>query len=125
MSLVMEEVREAPRKISAGGVKKARNEGRKVVTANRLHDGVVVYRGTDEWTEDLDVAWVVEGDAALALLDVTLGEEREVVGPYLMDVDDAAAPSGRAELRERIRAAGPTIHPQFGRQAQEARDPNV
>ncbi|MEM6650446.1 MAG: DUF2849 domain-containing protein [Pseudomonadota bacterium] len=109
-----------PAKISTGGVKKGRNEGEKVVTANRLSDGMVVYRGAETWAEDLSDATVVEGDAALALLEETNGEEGEIVGPYLMDVEregDEIVPTGRGALRENIRDHGPTIHPQFGRQA--------
>ncbi|WOI53134.1 DUF2849 domain-containing protein [Parvularcula sp. LCG005] len=112
---------EKPAKISVGGVKKGRNEGLKIVTANRLVDGVVVYQTDDQqWTEDLGAATIVEGEDALALLDWALTDEGHVVGPYLMDVDEAETgvqPDGRGRLREEIRDRGPTIHPQFGRQA--------
>lgn len=113
---------EAPAaKISAGGVKKARNEGLKVVTANDLLTGAVVYlTRLGRWTEELGAAAVAEGDEAMALLERGQADEARVVGPYLMDVDDAApdvVPSGRASLRELIRRDGPTIHPQFARRA--------
>ena len=111
---------QSPTKIAAGGVKKGRNEGEKVVTANRLRDGVVIYRAHDEsWTEDLSAAEIVEGEAALGALAAAQADESEGVGAYLMDVDasDGVRPDGRAKLRETIREAGPTIHPQFGRQA--------
>ena len=111
---------QSPAKIAAGGVKKGRNEGEKVVTANRLTDGVVIYRAAGgAWTEDLQAAEVVEGEAALGALAAAQGDESESVGPYLMDVDasDGVAPDGRGRLRETIREAGPTVHPQFGRQA--------
>ena len=111
---------QSPAKIAAGGVKKGRNEGEKVVTANRLRDGVVIYRAASGlWTEDLQAAEVVEGEAALGALTAAQADESESVGPYLMDVDasDGVAPDGRGRLRETIREAGPTVHPQFGRQA--------
>ena len=110
----------APAKIAAGGVKKGRNEGEKVVTANRLRDGVVVYRASDgAWTEDLGAAEVVEAEVAIGALAAAQADELAAVGAYLMDVDTDAGivPDGRGRLRETIREAGPTVHPQFGRQA--------
>lgn len=111
---------QTPAKIAAGGVKKGRNEGEKVVTANRLRDGVVVYRAPDgAWTEELSAAGVVEGEAAMGALADAQADESIAVGAYLMDVDasEGVVPDGRGVLRETIREAGPTIHPQFGRQA--------
>jgi hypothetical protein len=115
---------QSPAKIATGGVKKGRNEGEKVVTANRLTDGAVIYRKADGgWTEEIALAAVVEDDAALGALAAAQADESEGVGPYLMDVDTTGgiAPSGRAKLRETIREAGPTIHPEFGRQAERER----
>ncbi len=114
--------RDGAKKISAGGVKKGKNEGQKVITGNRLTDGVVVYFTDDDmWTEDIDSAEVVEGDVALTRLDVAVADEAHVVGPYLMDVSIAngqIVPAGRGLLRETIREAGPTIHPQFSRRSE-------
>ena len=113
---------QTPAKIAAGGVKKARLDGEKVVTANRLTDGVVIYRRADgSWTEDLSVAEVVEDEAAVGALALAQADESVGVGPYLMDVETEGGvhPSGRGRLREEIREAGPTIHPQFGRQARK------
>ncbi|NRA28909.1 MAG: DUF2849 domain-containing protein [Parvularculaceae bacterium] len=106
----------APAKIATGGVKKGRNEGAKVITANHLFSGGVVYWTEDgSWTEDLSEAIIVEGDAALVELARAKADEANSVGPYLMDVSEQAAPAGRARLRETIRHDGPTIHPQFAR----------
>ena len=112
-----------PAKIAAGGVKKGRNEGEKIVTANRLADGVVIYRASGGlWTEDITAAEIVEGEAALGARTAAQADESEGVGPYLMDVEteEGLRPAGRARLREEIREAGPTIHPEFGRQAGRA-----
>lgn len=103
-----------PAKISTGGVKKGRNEGLKVVTANDLRRGHVVYLTTDgQWTADLAAAQLAEGDAALALLDRAKRDEGAVAGPYLMEVDAARSPDGRGRLRETIRRAGPTIRSDY------------
>lgn len=109
----------APEKIAAGGVKKGKNQGLKVVTANDLFSGAVVYwTMAGAWTEDLDEAMIVEGPAALTELQKATADEARSVGPYLMDIDTNHTPTGRGRLREVIREAGPTIHPQFGRQAE-------
>ena len=107
-------------KISTGGVRKGRIDGTKVVTANSLHLGLVVYRCADgTWTEDLAAALRLEGEDALDALAAAKREETLIVGPYLMDGTDGreTAPAGRGALRESIRLAGPTTRPDHGRQA--------
>lgn len=104
-------------KISIGGIRKGRNEGRKAVTANRITDGVVVYLAADgRWTTRLAEAALFEGARAIAALDHASGQEGMVVGPYLMDIDpgaDEATPAGRTALRERIRLSGPTVQSDY------------
>lgn len=108
-----------PKKISAGGVKKTKNIGLKTITANDLMTGEVIYFTSEgTWSMNLINAAVAEGERAMALLDKALADEARAVGPYLMDVDPGAEgprPAGRATLRETIRRAGPTIHPEFGK----------
>lgn len=121
--------RDAPAKVSAGGIKKVRNVGLKVVTANDLLDGTVVYLSLkEEWTEILGAAAVVEGKAAMGLLDRALADESRVVGPYLMDVEvrhGRIVPAGRARLREEIREIGPTTHPNYQRPVDRQEDVRV
>ena len=85
----------------------------KVLTANRLREGDVVYLGRrGRWTAELAEA-ATAGDAEqeaplLALAEAAVAE-RLVVGPYLMTValeDGRLRPLSR---REHIRAAGPSI----------------
>jgi len=93
----------------------------KVMTANRLRDGDVVYLAEDgRWSERLEDAWAVESEAAeagLAALAEQAVAERLVVAPYLMPV--AAGDAGPLPLsqRERIRALGPTVRLDLGKQA--------
>ena len=83
----------------------------RLVTGNRLRDGVPVYfAGAGEWSRDIAAARRVEtaaGDALLA--EATAGPRpHPVVAPYLID---ARIEDGRvrpATLREEIRAFGPT-----------------
>jgi hypothetical protein len=105
-----------PAKIAAGGVKKGKNQGLKVVTANDLLTGEVVYYTLDrQWSVSLDEAHAVEGQEALNLLTEAALDEGSAVGPYLMDVKEDLTPSGRGRLRELIRETGPSIHPEFAR----------
>jgi hypothetical protein len=81
-----------------------------VVTANRLADGAVIYRTSDDrWSTKLAAASVVTtSDAANALLAGARADLR-IVDAYVAPVElDGAAPRP-GNLRERIRAAGPTI----------------
>jgi hypothetical protein len=87
-----------------------------VVTANRTHDGAVVYLSTagaseGPWTTDLGRAAVATSAAdAGALLRRAAADERNAIGPYAAPVTLGRDGSPRpANLRERIRLAGPTI----------------
>jgi hypothetical protein len=84
---------------------------RQAVTANRLRDGVPVYRTADGWSPSIDDAQLVaEADGEGLLAAAQAGPKPlPVVAPYLFA---AVAEEGRVRplsLRERIRASGPTI----------------
>lgn len=81
----------------------------KVVTANRLSDGRVIYAGVDNQpVERLDQASTLDDAAAEIVLAEVAARPDVFVNPYLVEVQDRA-PSGRDRLKERIRAAGPTV----------------
>jgi len=91
---------------------KLRIDGPTVITANRLRDGVVIYRTPDgAWATDLADAVVVTTAAqALALLKEAADEGTIAVGPYPAPVvigDGNRIIPGN--LRERIRRSGPTF----------------
>jgi Protein of unknown function (DUF2849) len=91
---------------------KLKVKGNVVVTANRLTDGTVIYRTAEgDWTTDLRSAVIVNtASAATELLQASAADGVRAVGPYVAPV---AVTSDRhvlpGNLRERIRAAGPTI----------------
>ena len=93
-----------------------------IVTANRLGDGAVIYLGRDNtWGEGLGAAAVARSrdEAAALLVRAEAPDHRtSVVGPYLMDVIDEAAAPRPASNRENIRALGPTVRSDLGRQAE-------
>lgn len=91
----------------------------KVVTANLLREGDVVYlAASDEWVRDLHAAEIID-DEAIAQLRL-LDAERQpdtVVGAYLADIK--AGPDGPepVHFREAFRATGPSNRP-HGKQAE-------
>ncbi len=98
------------------------------MTANRLSDGKVVFFGPDGgWSERIARARVVARANGKALIAEAASTAGEVVEPYLIDVDfvGEGEPAGPVlgpgpgpvprRYRERIRAFGPSIHPQFAK----------
>jgi hypothetical protein len=90
-----------------------------VLTANRLKIGEVVYWNKDGWVPRFDQAQILsdaEGETALkGAADWVL--KCEVVTPYLFEVRDRGGHSVPVKVREAIRAAGPTVRPDLGKQA--------
>lgn len=93
----------------------------KIITANRLSDGVVVYLSAAGWLTEiagaavLNVPDAIEAGLATAAKAVA---NREVVDTAAIDVtlDDNRSPVP-VRLRERIRAFGPTVA--FGEAARQ------
>ena len=81
----------------------------KIVTANRLSDGRVIYAdASGDPVGALDQAGRFDGEAAdLALSQAALRPDT-FVNPYLVEVDDGR-PSGRDRFKELIRSQGPTV----------------
>jgi sulfite reductase (NADPH) hemoprotein beta-component len=97
----------------------------KVVSANRLTDGAVVFLGPqDRWVELLPEAEIFDGEAAIAAaLERAKAAE---AGNLVLDCDafevTGSGPTiAAAHLRDAIRAAGPTVHLDHGKQARPAR----
>jgi hypothetical protein len=96
------------------------NQGSQMLTANRLRDGDVLYRKGDGWVPmlaDGDV-YKAAASAETALATATAELTRnQVVAPYLFEVRDVNGTIQPVKEREIIRAAGPTVHPHTGKQA--------
>lgn len=81
----------------------------KIITANRLSDGRVIYVGPQSTTvEALSEAALFDGDDADAALIAAAAQPATYVNPYLVEVT-GHTPSGRDRLKETIRSAGPTV----------------
>jgi hypothetical protein len=92
-----------------------------VVIANRLRDGIVVFLGADrQWVEFVakcPTAESAEESQAILAVAEQAARDQEIIDPMLIDVelrDGALVPVKR---REAIRAQGPTIRHDLGKQA--------
>jgi hypothetical protein len=89
-----------------------------MLTANRLLDGAVVYWRAGGWVEAFEDGEVLTGEAeAKAALDAAKAfvAGNVVVNPYLFEVHaDGVWP---VKEREIVRAAGPTVRRDLGKQA--------
>lgn len=84
----------------------------KIISANRLADGTVVYLGPDRsWTEVLDHADCFTDDAAADGLTLARDHVKRnlVIDPFLVEVTAPEEGPRPVSLRNRIRARGPTV----------------
>ena len=81
----------------------------KVVTANALLEGDVIYQTADGWTRDLTEAEILtdEADADLRMIDAS-AQINLVVGVYLADVALDDGIPHPTHFREDFRATGPS-----------------
>jgi hypothetical protein len=91
----------------------------KVVTANALIEGDVVYlTESDQWTRHLSEAEVITDEAHAQLRQLQAEAETEtVVGVYLADVTPGATGPEPTHFREEFRRTGPSNYP-HGKQAE-------
>jgi hypothetical protein len=92
-----------------------------VVIANRLTDGIVVFLGRDaRWVENLvDCPPAQSDEEAEGLLarGVAAESAQEVVGPDLIEVELRDGVLTAIKMREAMRAKGPSIRTDLGKQA--------
>ena len=92
----------------------------KILTANRLTDGIAVGYADGGWAETVDHADLAHDKAAedrLEEIGAKAYAANEVVDVNLIDADVVNGVVEPVRLREKIRAAGPTIRNDLGKQA--------
>lgn len=98
----------------------------KMITCNRLRDGEVLYRKGDGWVLNLQDGEVypdeAAAEAALAAAQQDISENL-VVAAYIFDVRTEKGMIRPVKERELVRAAGPTVRPDTGKQAPGAERP--
>jgi Protein of unknown function (DUF2849) len=91
-----------------------------MLTANRLRDGDVVYWRAGVWVQALDDGEIFpedfSADAALKAADASV-KGRVVVNPYLFEIREDGGRARPVKEREIIRAAGPTVRLDLGKQS--------
>ena len=94
----------------------------KVLTANRLTDGIAVwFANNDKWVETFAPSKVALNDADIEALEAESARAQaaqEIVDVALIDVALENGAYAPLRLRERIRAAGPTNRLDLGKQAE-------
>ena len=94
----------------------------KILTANRLRDGEVVFlTHSGQWSENIDGAVLATEPQAQAALEVR-GKDDErvnlVTGVYLFDAERRDGHVFASHIKERIRSLGPTVRTDHGKQAE-------
>ena len=93
----------------------------KVLTANRVTDGeVVFFTEAHDWSPKIADALVAEDESTCALLDEQVKQTEagtEVTDAYLFDVKRIDGLVRPAHIRERIRTLGPTVRADLGKQS--------
>lgn len=93
----------------------------KILSANRLSDGEAVWCAADQsWAENIqnaEVARDAESEARLQRIGAAAAAANKVVDVDLIDVQLVDGRVVPLRLRERIKASGPSIHSNLGKQA--------
>lgn len=93
------------------------------IAGNRLTDGVAVWLGSGgRWVERVGEAAVFQGaqiEAALAEAAAAV-KAQLVVDTYPIDVDVRDGETVPTHMRERMKALGPSVRPDLGKQAEPA-----
>ena len=96
----------------------------KALTANDLLTGDVVFWSKGRWVERFADAELFADDAVAAATEAAAEAETTWAGtpPYLIDLTESPEGYVPVSYRERLRALGPTNHPQHGKQAEGGAD---
>jgi hypothetical protein len=102
-----------------------------IVIASRLADGRVVFlqkgstASVPEWADLIGDAEIAEGDTRavelLAIGEADVAARNLVMDAYLIDVERTGSELRPTKYREAIRALGPTIREDLGKQAEGAK----
>ncbi len=90
-----------------------------VFTGNRVSDGIVVFMTAEGgWTERVAASGVLSGQAEVERMTgvaAAAAVSAVVIDPYLIEVTVENGGIRPVRYRERIRAYGPSIHPDFAK----------
>ncbi len=88
-----------------------------IFTGNRVADGIVIYLdAAGGWTETVSQGRLIatsEDEAAATEMAEKAADDAVVADPYLIYVTEDGGEIRPVRYRERIRAYGPPVHPDF------------
>lgn len=91
------------------------------ISANRLTDGAVIFLTSHGWAHTIEEAErfadKAAAEAALASRAQADAARNLLVEPIVFDLREAGGRVEAAHIREAIRAKGPTVRPDLGKQA--------
>lgn len=100
--------------------------GPRVLTANLLQDGIVVFLGRGGvWAPSLENAQPAHSDDEVAQLEAQGGRAAEaniIVDPYFIEVEKTGSSLAPVALRERMRAKDPSVNLEFQFPNQQTRN---
>lgn len=91
-----------------------------ILIANDLREGEVVFAAVEGWTRDPRQALIARNEGAAEALERFGAREllhAKVVDPYLVVVEIAEGAPRPRHYREALRALGPSVRPDLGKQA--------
>ena len=94
----------------------------KIITANGLLDGGVVWLGTqNNWVTNIDHAKILKSDTdaekAMKIAEYAV-DNRQIVEPYVVEVDSTDGMIVPKSVKEKIRSKGPTTRLDLGKQSE-------
>ena len=89
-----------------------------VLTANELVSGDVVYWDGDRWVPRVADAVLIDDTATAERLGQVEIAARRIVDPYLIDVTLDGGSPWPTRYREVVRASGPSVRTDLGKQAE-------
>lgn len=93
----------------------------KALTASRLREGDVVYWTKEgRWSPEIADAQLMDDEFAAAALAEAKKHETVVVNAYLIGMEAQGRPTPREAVRENMRARGPSMRTDLGKQAEQA-----
>jgi hypothetical protein len=93
----------------------------KIVTGHDLRTGEVVYMTADGgWVKHIADGAAFEEDASIEALARGKSQPTLITNVYLVEADAPGEPAKRVKIREDIRARGPTVRLDLGKQAERA-----
>ena len=91
----------------------------KIILANDLMSGDVIFlaRDTQNWTRDVEKAWIGESDQLIEQILNVAAESHLIIGAEAVEIDFEQGQFKLKDFREHLRSQGPSVRTDLGKQA--------